>query len=355
MGKRARLVAFALCAAACATKESHVSSPARPPTPVTSGPGDAIEVAARPVPLNPTDPSQQTLGPLRYRGGLALSSRDARFGGLSDLRVDPDGAGVVGITDEGGWWTARLVYDDNGRLTGFVDARVGRLHDLEGRLLPDKDWQDAESLARLPNGVRVVGFERHQRLWQYGADSLDGHARAFATPPGLDNAPRNGGIEAMTSLRDGRLLALTEELKERGTVRGWVECRSAWSRLNYRYERGLRPSGAATLPSGDVLILDRAFDRETGVEIRIQRVKIEDIRPGAILEGTTVARMARPLTVDNFEGIDAGPGAPGESLLYLVSDDNFDGQQRTLLLVFALDDGPPVPTVDAGHAVCEDR
>lgn len=352
MGKRASLAALALIAAACAANEPRVSPPVRPPTGLTSGPGDPIEVVARPVPLNPRDLSQQVLGALRFRGGLALSSRDGRFGGLSDLRVDQDGAGVVGITDEGGWWTGRLVYDGNGYLTGFVDARVGRLHDLEGRLLPDKDWQDAESLARLANGVRVVGFERHQRLWQYGADSLDGHARAYAAPPGLDNAPRNGGIEALTSLRDGRLLALTEDLRERGTVRGWVECRGEWSRLSYRYEGGLRPSGAATLPSGDVLILDRVFERETGVEIRIQRVRVDDIRPGAILEGTTIARIARPLTVDNFEGIDTRPGMPGETLLYLVSDDNFDSQQRTLLLLFAMEDGPPVPTVDAAHAVC---
>lgn len=352
MGRSARLVAFALCAVACASTEPRVSPPARPPAPVTSGPGDPIEVAARPVPLDPTDPSRQSIGPLRYRGGLALSSRDGRFGGLSDLRVDEDGVGAFGITDEGGWWTARLVYDGKGFLAGFADARVGRLHDTEGRPLPDKDWQDAESLARLPNGIRVIGFERHQRLWQYGADSLDGHARPFATPPGLDNAPRNGGIEAMTTLRDGRLLALTEDLRDRGTVRGWVECRGEWSRLSYRYERGLRPSGAATLPSGDVLVLDRGFERETGVEIRIQRVKVGDIRPGAVLEGTTVARVARPLTVDNFEGLDARPGAPGESLLYLLSDDNFDNQQRTLLQLFALDDAPPVPAVDTAHAVC---
>ena len=66
----------------------------------------------------------------------------------------------------------------------------------------------------------------------------------------------------------------------------------------------------------------------------------------------TVARVARPLTVDNFEGLDARPGAPGESLLYLLSDDNFDNQQRTLLQLFALDDAPPVPAVDTAHAVC---
>ena len=40
--------------------------------------------------------------------------------------------------------------------------------------------------------------------------------------------------------------------------------------------------------------------------------------------------------MDNFEGIAARRGAAGESLIYLVSDDNFSDKQRTLLLMFAL-------------------
>lgn len=336
MGKRGPLFVLAVFTVGCATGGSGVA----PLSASRSRPGLFIEVAAQPVPLNPTDPTQVAVGSLRFRGGLALSSRDPRFGGLSDLRVDDDLESVIGITDEGCWWTARLIYDARGFLTGFADVRVGRLHDQEGRPLPDKAWQDAESLARLADGTRVVGFERQQRLWQYGAGSLDGQARAIAGPPGLHSAPRNGGIEALTTLRDGRLLALTEELKERGTVRGWVLAQGDWARLSYRYERGLRPAGAATLPSGDVLVLDRAFDDATGVEIRIQRVPEADIRSGAVLEGTTIARLARPLTIDNFEGIDTRRGPGGESLVYLLSDDNFEAAQRTLLLLFALEEEP---------------
>jgi hypothetical protein len=42
------------------------------------------------------------------------------------------------------------------------------------------------------------------------------------------------------------------------------------------------------------------------------------------------------LAVDNFEGISARKTATGKTLIYLVSDDNYNPLQRTLLMMFAL-------------------
>ncbi len=44
--------------------------------------------------------------------------------------------------------------------------------------------------------------------------------------------------------------------------------------------------------------------------------------------------MARPMTIDNFEGVDFAPRADGGYRVYLLSDDNFQSSQRTLLLAF---------------------
>ena len=44
--------------------------------------------------------------------------------------------------------------------------------------------------------------------------------------------------------------------------------------------------------------------------------------------------MARPLTVDNYEGLSAIPAKDGSVRFYLLSDDNFQSSQRTLLLAF---------------------
>jgi hypothetical protein len=43
-----------------------------------------------------------------------------------------------------------------------------------------------------------------------------------------------------------------------------------------------------------------------------------------------------------MEGIAAHRSASGETILTLISDDNFSALQRTLLMQFALTDGKPV-------------
>jgi len=42
--------------------------------------------------------------------------------------------------------------------------------------------------------------------------------------------------------------------------------------------------------------------------------------------------------LDNMEGIATRKGENGETLIYLISDDNFSSFQRTILLMFALDE-----------------
>jgi hypothetical protein len=48
------------------------------------------------------------------------------------------------------------------------------------------------------------------------------------------------------------------------------------------------------------------------------------------------------LNIDNMEAIAAHRSAAGETILTLMSDDNFSALQRTLLMQFALPDGKPV-------------
>ena len=59
-------------------------------------------------------------------------------------------------------------------------------------------------------------------------------------------------------------------------------------------------------------------------------------RPGASARRATVAGSAPPLTCDNFEGVEARQGARGETLITILSDDNFNPFQRTLLMMFEL-------------------
>ena len=57
--------------------------------------------------------------------------------------------------------------------------------------------------------------------------------------------------------------------------------------------------------------------------------------PGAILKARTLARLAPPMLADNFEGM-AVTREQGRPILWIISDDNHEFFQRTLLLKFAL-------------------
>lgn len=291
------------------------------------------------ISLDEDDFERIAVGRLVWRGGIAITMDDRRFGGLSALRVSRDGQRLTAVTDRGHWFQAELEYRD-GTLSGLRNPRLHPLLGLDGKPL-SPPWSDAESLADAGPGGLVVSFERVHRLWRYdGApDSARARPRPIDPPIELRNLPNNGGIEAMTRLCDGTLLAIAEQSRTgQGFVPGWILSGSTWRRLRYRVEAGLRPTGAATLPGCDVIFVERAFSLLAGLDIRISRVAASAIKAGAVLAPDEIARLSHPLTIDNFEGISARRGDSGETLIYLVSDDNFSPLQRTLIQMFRLDD-----------------
>jgi hypothetical protein len=300
---------------------------------------ETVAVSARPVALNPSNPAQRMVGRLEYRGGLHLTSEHPDFGGISAISVLADGQRVVAVTDEGSWITFRPVLR-KGVLESVEDVQMGPLLGPDGKVPGGKDARDAESLALLEDGSFVVGFERRHRLLRYpsGTGRPDGVPKPVPSPPGLEKARLNGGVESLVMLRGGALFALTEDWVEKDEIVGWTGGPDHWQRLGLRPEGALRPADAAPLPDGDVLVLERAYDAARGiVNVRIRQIPKASIRPGAVLDGPVVAVFAPPLVLDNYEGIAVARALNGETHVYVASDDNLDRvRQRTLLLMFAL-------------------
>jgi len=90
------------------------------------------------------------------------------------------------------------------------------------------------------------------------------------------------------------------------------------------------------LPSGELLILERKFSWFTGINIRIRSLQLKSIAPGALVDGPVLFNADLGHEVDNTEGIDAHVTPDGETVLTMISDDNFSMLQRTLLLQFTL-------------------
>jgi hypothetical protein len=303
-----------------------------------------VEISAQPLRLNPDRPADQRVGRLEFRGGLALASPDRRFGGFSALHVSRDGGELIALSKRGSWLKVRPTYDRDGRLTGLTDGTMGTLPGLDGRPLRRTV---AKGMAALPGGTLIAFGDTH-RLWLYPAgDALFSRKpSAFRQPPGLGNAPANGGVSALTRLNDGRILAIAEKMpapRPEGAKANaaWVGGAPGWRALSYQRTGAYLPTDADTLPpatrwEGSVVVTERSFNIVDGYSIRVVLVSFDQVQPGRRMVGTEIARFNRPLAFDNVEGVAARRGPQGETLLYFITDDNYSPVQRTLLQMFEL-------------------
>lgn len=292
-----------------------------PKGPMAAGPG--ITITAVPVPLNPQDAAQDRIGDFVYAGGLVLSSdQTSRFHGLSDLRVTRDGK-LTSISDEGDLLETRVLRDKAGRLVGLGAATLTVLTGPDGKPLQGKKEADSEGLAVLPNGDRLVSFEAIDRILLYPAKG--GAARVVPSPVGA-NFPSNGGMEALAldpAVGPDGYITAGEDSGETWTCRLSAACVKGPT-LEKPVEFGV--VAVDPLPGGNTAWLFRAWD-----PVRGSRITLKILGPQG-----EVARMdiAKPLTVDNIEGVSAVPNKDGSTRFYLLSDDNFSNSQKTILLAF---------------------
>jgi len=95
-------------------------------------------------------------------------------------------------------------------------------------------------------------------------------------------------------------------------------------------------SDCTILPPDDLLLLERRFSFVRGIAIRIRRVPLSSLMEGAVVDGRTVIEADLAFEIDNMEGISIHRTTDGETIITIVSDDNFSVLQRNLLLQFAI-------------------
>lgn len=305
--------------------------------------GDALGNNARLVALSAFDfdarnPERKQFGALILMSAFQLDSKDKRFGGLSGLSIGADGK-LYAISDRGWWLAAKMVNKADGTLEDLVDWQIAPM--LARNKEPITGSRaDAEALARAADGSFLVSFEGRHRIWRYDAPprTLTSKPAKVATPAELSRAPNNSGLEGLTVLNDGRLLALTEDFANSdGSSKGWLLDGKRFAEVAYLPAQNYRVTDCATLKNGDVLVLERRHVRFGILSARLIRLDGKSIRPGAKLSGKELLRIEAPLATENFEGLALQPTAKG-TLVYLISDDNYIPFQATLLLQFFLPD-----------------
>ena len=73
------------------------------------------------------------------------------------------------------------------------------------------------------------------------------------------------------------------------------------------------------------------------LHIALRRIALEDIRPDETVDGTRIAEFDLRYQIDNLEGMALHMDSEGRAILTLVSDDNYNPLQRTLMLQFEVD------------------
>ncbi len=288
------------------------------------------------------EPARRQFGLLEFRGGLVLRSTYRQFGGISALRVAADGTRFIAASDKGWWLRGRIVYEGT-RPVDIVDAEMAPMLAADGRPISARGWYDTEAIAE-DGGTLYVALERvHQIIrFNYGRDGLLARGQPIAVPPAFRSLPSNRGIEALVFVPKGlplagTLIAISERgLDKAGNVNAFLIGGPAPGNFAVRRRSDYDIGDAALLPGGDVLLLERKFSWTAGLNVRLRRIALTDIKPGALVDGPILLEADLGYEIDNMEGLSVHRGAAGETVLTLVSDDNFSMLQRTLLLQFVL-------------------
>ncbi len=303
-----------------------------------------ITINAEPITAFETEnPSQQTFGSLQFRGGLILTSSYKSLGGLSALYVQPDGERFVALSDRALWLQGRILYKE-ARPVGISNAEVAPVLDDKGK--PAPRW-DTEALA-VDRGIFYVGLERIHAIvrFDYAKKGFRSGGRFVPVPPEMKDLPNNQSLEALVYIPKkfrlkGTLIAFSERgLTNSGDMKCFLVGGPTPGMFAVKRTDGYDISDAALLPSGDVLILERQYALERGVSMRIRRLALASIKPGAVLDGPVVMEADGRHEIDNMEALSVHRARSGEIILTLLSDDNLSSLQRTVLLQFAMQTKP---------------
>jgi hypothetical protein len=305
----------------------------------------SVEVNARRIEnFDPRDPSHVRYGSLEFRSGLMLTSPFRGFGGLSGLRLDRKGEQFIAVSDKGNWFTGRLTYRGKS-LTGLADVTSAPMLDSDGKKITARGWYDSESLA-LDGSTVYVGIERVNQIlrFDFSKGGILSRGQAMPVPQELSKLPFNKGLESLVFVPKGQplggtLIGISERgLDGAGNIKGFLIGGPSPGQFTVKRSGNFDVSDTVLLPSGDLLLLERKFSMLEGVGIRIRRIRLSAVAPGAVIDGPAIFDVDLGYEIDNMEGIDSHVTEDGETVLTLVSDDNFSMIQRTLLLQFTLVD-----------------
>jgi hypothetical protein len=285
---------------------------------------------------------------LVWRGGLELHAASDAFGGLSGLGFTSDDGKLVMVSDRGRFVSGQLIYDEEQRPLSLVGVTIEPIQNSRGAALPRPYTRDAEALTvisrdGIPAAVRV-GFENLTRVadFQLENGAPRGAATEVTIPDWLADTRTNQTLEAVCIAPDsspvaGSTLLVTEGVvDDDGQHSAWLLGRNDKGPLSYLSSEGTNPTDCAFLPNGDLLVLERGIAL-LSFNMVLKRIPAADVKPGAHMQGEVLLTSSGG-DIDNMEAVAVHAGPDGSTRITLVSDNNFNDWERSLLLEFSLPD-----------------
>ncbi|MEM8570102.1 MAG: esterase-like activity of phytase family protein [Pseudomonadota bacterium] len=279
-------------------------------------------------------PSLLAAGPtLELDAQIVWTDRSPRFGGFSGLEIQDQGRALLTISDRASWARAQLERDEDGTLQRIRLTGIGPLLSIKGTLLDGLDT-DAEGLAMDRQGTAYVSFEHFHRVRRY--PKIDGPAEYVPSPPEFSDFQPNSGLEALAIDADDVLYAIPE--RSGAETRPFPVFRlkqGRWDQQMSIPRRGkLLVTDADFGPDGRFYLLERHFQFVGGFAIRIRSFSLG--ATGFEDEHTLLETRLGDNLLDNMEGISVWQDVLGQIRVTLISDDNFNLLQRTLISEYIL-------------------
>lgn len=284
---------------------------------------------------------------LVWRGGMEMQSQVDTFGGLSGLGFTGPDNKLVMVSDRGNFVSGQLLYDEAARPIGLIGVRIEPIQNTKGAELPRAYTRDAEALAVLmragqPSAVRV-GFENLTRVADFALvdGRPQGAARDVSIPKWLSDTRTNETLEAVCVAPEaspiaGSTLLLTEGIiDDDGQHSAYLLGKNDKGPLSYISGAGTNPTDCAFLPNGDLLVLERGIAL-LAFQMRLVRIPAAEVKAGAHMQGEVLLQTAGG-DIDNMEALAVHQAPDGSTRITLVSDNNFNDWERSLLLEFSLD------------------
>ncbi|UFH59327.1 esterase-like activity of phytase family protein [Sulfurovum mangrovi] len=256
------------------------------------------------------------------------------FSELSDLAYDPKEKKLFMISDEGRLFTFHARFSDKIDLLKPLGAT--RITKENGKKF--KKWRrDTEGLCLGSRGGVLISFEGEPKLGLFGEDGK--RIKKYRLPKPLREAKnyrsKNKSLEALAyHPKYGALMVAEWPLKSDHKKQQTIYSLSGKS-WHFKAEPEARSATTAieVMDDGNLLVLERSFtDFLDPFVITLKKVYLAGCKENSLCQSKVLIKMDshKGWDVDNFEGL----ARVGKKRFVMVSDDNDNFFQRTLLIYF---------------------